>query len=209
MRVTLMGHAGLYIEAGEERILVDPILRNTPIASGTVVYAIKRALSLERMPPPTLIIVTHAHLDHFDPESLNTQSRSTPLVCPNDPELVRSLSELGFHPIALNPWDRHRGRGVEMMATPSAAGIDEVGFVFESEGRRFWHMTDAEPTIADGSKIAAGGITDLVSVKYQPTAQIQGQVFRNLGASFDTRPVVEWLEAACAAQPALAFPYAS
>src|SRR4051794_27267381 len=75
-RVTIMGHAGLFIEAGAERILVDPVLRTTPLASGSVVHTLKRSLDLTAMPRPTTVVVTHGHLDHFDPESLRTLDRA-------------------------------------------------------------------------------------------------------------------------------------
>jgi L-ascorbate metabolism protein UlaG (beta-lactamase superfamily) len=210
MKVTIMGHAGLFIETPEQRILVDPILRDTPLASGSVEYAIPRILYLAKMPLPTLVVVTHGHLDHFDPESLRLVPHDIPLLAPDDEVMIAMLRNMGFNKVVvLRAWEQYSMRGVDVTATPSTSGIDELGWLFDTANCRFWHMSDADATIADGNRIGEERRVDLVSVKYQPTAQVQGQVFRNLGASFQKRPIIEWLEAACAAKPRLGFPYAS
>src|SRR5690606_32303440 len=97
-----------------------------------------------------------------------------------------------------------------LTATPSHNDIDELGLLVETEdSRRLWHMSDAECTPEDGHAIAARGPVDLVSVKFQPTARVQGQLYRSLGCTFDKEEVVRWLESAAAVSPKLCFPYAA
>lgn len=211
MKVTVCGHAGLYVEAGAERILVDPILRTTPLAAGTIVHTLPRELDLGAMPAPTLLAITHAHIDHLDPASLAMLPRDLEVVVPDDPETVHALGELGFRRLTrLAAWQTHEARGVRMTATPTDSGIDEVGFLFESEGARFWHMSDAEASPEFSARILAEhGPVDLASVKFQPQTRIQAQFLRQCGAAFDKREIVDWLETAAAARPRVAFPYAA
>lgn len=209
-KITIMGHAGLYVEAGAERILVDPLLRTSPLASGAVVHSYTRALDLPAMPAPTLGVITHGHLDHFDPESLRKLDRQLPLVVPNDPAMQHALRELGFqHLITLNPWQTHRADGVTLTATPSHAEIDEWGMLFEAAEARFLHHADAEPSLEDAQRIRRDwGDVDVTSVKFQPASPGHG-VLRAQGPYFDKRQVAEWLECAVEVGAELSFPYAS
>jgi hypothetical protein len=213
MRVTLSGHAGLYVESGDERVLVDPILRDAPLG-GTLVYHPARALDLARMPVPTVLVLTHAHLDHYDPPSLRLLRRDLPVVVPRDDELAAGLRSLGFadlHP--LGPWEAFERGGIRLMATPSSAPFvaDECGVVFEdARGARLWHMSDAEVDPAVGRRILADvGRMDAVSVKYQPQARAFMNLLFSRGAELDKAQLVGWLEAACAPEPRLAFPYSN
>jgi L-ascorbate metabolism protein UlaG (beta-lactamase superfamily) len=208
--VTILGHAGLFIEAGENRILVDPILRTAPLGSASVVHTYTRALDLEELPPPTLVVLTHGHLDHFDPVSLAMLARTVPVVVPHDPAMHSSLAQLGFSDLRpLAPWEAGTFGGVRLTATPSHAPIDEFGLFMDLFDVRFFHPADSEPTLNDARRIHGElGRPDLASVKFQPASPAHG-VFRALGPHFDKHEVVEWLECAAEIAPRLAFPYAS
>lgn len=209
MRVTVCGHAGLLIETASERILVDPILRTTPLDNGFV-HALPRKLDLSRLPEPTLVVVTHEHFDHFDPESLRLLPRSVRVVAPPDAALLAALSELGFADVTpLAPWQTLTRGDATLLATPSGADVDELGLlVTDGAGARLWHMSDAEASLDDAARIAREhGPVHAVSCKYQPITCCVG-VFRSLGPYFDKTLVAEWLEAACSVKPRFAFPYA-
>jgi L-ascorbate metabolism protein UlaG (beta-lactamase superfamily) len=205
-----MGHAGLFIESGDDRILVDPILRTTPLASGSVVHTYPRALTLAAMPRPTLLVLSHGHLDHFDPQSLAQLDRDVPVLLPHDPGMHQELANLGFRRlVGLAPWESHVSGGVKLTTVRSHAEIDEFGVLFEAQGTRFLHLADSEPALADAKRLRAeGGPVDLMSIKFQPAAPGHG-VFRALGPHFDKRQVGEWLECVLALTPRYAFPYAS
>ncbi|MDP9034132.1 MAG: MBL fold metallo-hydrolase, partial [Myxococcota bacterium] len=210
MRVTIMGHAGLFIEGCDQRILVDPVLRTDALGSLSVTHAYPRVLDLPAMPRPTLIILTHGHLDHFDPSSLALLDRRIPIVVPDDHAMHCVLRELGFGTLrVLAPWDFLKAGGIELRAVPSHADIDEFGFVVSAHGLTFLHLADAEPSLADARKLRAEmGTMDLASVKFQPASPAHG-VFRALGPQFDKNEVAEWLECIAEASPRLSFPYAS
>ena len=209
-RVTIMGHAGLFVEAGGQRILVDPIMRTDGLGSMSVAHTFTRALDLAAMPLPTLVVVTHGHLDHFDPTSLGKVDRAVPLVVPHDIGMCHALGQLGFTNVRpLSPWETLQIGEVSMMAVPSHAPIDEFGVLFTMGAAKFLHLADAEPSLDDARRIrAAAKSMDLASVKFQPASPAHG-VFRAVGPYFDKGQVAEWLECIAEVAPKFAFPYAS
>jgi UDP-MurNAc hydroxylase len=211
MHVTICGHAGLFIETSENRVLIDPILRHTPLASGGMVHTLARRLDLGQMPAPTLVVITHAHFDHFDPESLATLSRDVDVMVPPDEHMIEQLRQLGFSRLSIvGSWQSLRHGDIVLTATPSELDIDEFGLVIQSGGATFWHMSDAEVGREGARRIAENfGPLDLVSVKYQPAARVYSQMARSLGACFDKTEVIVSLEAASLCKPKMAFPYAA
>jgi len=211
MNITICGHAGLFIETEKSRVLIDPILRVTPLASGGVAHILARELDLSQLPQPTLVVVTHAHLDHFDPESLMLLPRDVPVLAPEDSRLLAQLANIGFTRISsLAAWQSLEHRGIVLTATPSDTEIDEFGLVIRSKEATLWHMSDAEagPDVAFRI-VKEFGPVDVASVKFQPASRVQSQVIRSLGACFDKADVVRSLETACLCKPKMAFPYAA
>lgn len=209
MRVTILGHASLFFETEHERVLLDPVLRTTPLM-GSLVHQYPRALDLERMARPTLIVVTHAHFDHYDFETLGSLPKDIPTVIPPDPKMVRKLGAMGFQDLRqLNTWDNLVHGAIRLIATPSDAPVTEFGLLVETADARFWHMSDAEPPADAVTRLLSEyGPIDVVSAKFQP-ADPQLNYQHNMGSSFDRRAVASWLETACACAPKLIFPYAS
>ena len=70
MKITWIGQAGLYIEAGGIKIIVDPYLSNSVAKvnpkNARRVPVDESFLDIE----PDVIVCTHNHLDHVDPETL-------------------------------------------------------------------------------------------------------------------------------------------
>ena len=211
MRVSILGHASLYIESGDARVLVDPILHTDPIGGGSSAHYLERDLDLSMMPPPNVLALTHAHHDHLDPESLAQVDRTIQVVAPRDPDTLGVLSQMGFDRVhVLDEWASFSRQGVRIVATPSDCDVREVGYVFENDGGRIWDMCDSEADAAIGERVRRDiGACDVVAAKYQPSAQIMTGIFRSLGPQWDKHRVVDWAEAAAATCPKLVFPYAS
>jgi L-ascorbate metabolism protein UlaG (beta-lactamase superfamily) len=208
VRITILGHASVLIEAGPERILVDPLFADD-FASGSIGFAPSRRIDLAAMPPPTTIVITHHHLDHWHAPSVERFDRSTPIVTPTDEWLGTRLDQLGFRSVrATRPWDELAVGDVELLITPSASEIDELGFVASHAGSSYWHMSDALVDRSMGRRIRelVGPVT-VVATRYLGIESLIAYQ-RGLGTGHDERDlVVELLEAACAADPALVFPY--
>ncbi|BCP55519.1 MBL fold metallo-hydrolase [Kaistia sp. 32K] len=78
-----LGQAGFWIETGRHRILVDPYLSDSLARK----YAGKAndhrrmmspPIAVEALPRPDLVLVTHAHTDHMDPDTLRPLAERFP-----------------------------------------------------------------------------------------------------------------------------------
>jgi N-acyl-phosphatidylethanolamine-hydrolysing phospholipase D len=144
----------MYIESGDTRVLVDPILHTDAFGGGSSAHYLERDLRLDRMPPPNVLAITHAHHDHLDPTSLARLSRDTQVVAPRDPDTLGALGRLGFSRVAvLDEWASFSAAGVRIVATPSECEVREVGYVFESRDGRIWDMCDSEADAAIGERV--------------------------------------------------------
>jgi len=150
-RITYVGHATTLIELGGRRLLTDPLLR-------------KRLGHLQRHgPEPTAatsadldaVLISHLHLDHLDPPSLERIDHHTELIVPAGARSM--LRRLGFKRVfEVVAGDEIRTRGVRVVAThaehsgrrrPSRMGgpeADTIGFVIEAGGRRVYFAGDTD-----------------------------------------------------------------
>ena len=109
-----------------------------------------------------LVLISHLHLDHFDPPSLKGMDPQTEMVVPAGArDLLRRLGFQRVYEVAAG--DEIRSRGVRVVAThaehdgrrrPSRLGgpeADTLGFVVEAGGRRIYFAgdTDAFPEMED------------------------------------------------------------
>lgn len=81
-----LGHSTVLLKIDGFTILTDPVLsRRIGIRFGPFTFGIKRltapALRFRQLPPIDLILLSHAHMDHFDiPTLRNLESRRTAVV---------------------------------------------------------------------------------------------------------------------------------
>ncbi len=68
MEITWLGQGGFLLRAGEARIAVDPYLSDALRETG-MTRMIPPPLSVKEL-APTLVVATHDHADHFDPETV-------------------------------------------------------------------------------------------------------------------------------------------
>lgn len=70
-----LGQAGFWIDTGAHRLLIDPYLSDSLARkyAGTAYPHLRMMappVSVAALPRPDLVLVTHAHTDHMDPETL-------------------------------------------------------------------------------------------------------------------------------------------
>ena len=132
-RVTFLGHASTVIEMDGVRLVTDPVLRRLV---GPLYRRVPRPLT-EPLTDPDVILLSHLHLDHYDPRSLRLFRRDTPILAPVGAGL--SLRWRGFRDIyEVGPGDRLRVGRVEVVGTeakhrgtrhPLAARTPSLGYV--------------------------------------------------------------------------------
>ena len=105
----------------------------------------------EDAPPADLILITHAHLDHFQPEEVERlRAPGTKLVAPRD-----VADELTGDVTAVAPDQKHEVAGVSFTTVPAYNTREEaldfhprandwVGYVLELGGATYYHAGDTD-----------------------------------------------------------------
>ena len=186
MKVTLLGHASILVEMKAARCLMDPVFHD-PFEDTAVVSCPRRTIDLDAIPPIDLLVISHAHLDHFDIPSLAhvaSRSRNCDVVCPKDHTIVYALERLGFTKIHPEEPSKHfKLRGYELLTTHSnVTNVTEIGMVFKDASGTFWNQVDTviSPATATGTLKQAGPI-DLLFAMY---ASQNFDFFASRGTSF-------------------------
>ncbi len=143
MRVTLIGHACVFVEAEGTRCLMDPVFGD-PFEEGAVTTCPRREVDASNMPRPDVVILSHAHLDHFDIPTLATLPRDADVLCPKDKVILYALEQLGFRKIhATDPMARIDFKSHTPLTTHSnVTNVVEFGVVFKDRSGTFWNQVD-------------------------------------------------------------------
>ncbi|MBN2507958.1 MAG: MBL fold metallo-hydrolase [Verrucomicrobia bacterium] len=146
--LTWIGHASFLIQFDDLNVLVDPNFANWLF----LLKRIKRAgLRLQDLPPIDLVLLTHAHYDHFHKPTLRRLPAPKIAVLPwGVGDLARNL---GFTRIVeLQPWQSYAHESWKVSLTPGkhwgARTLRDLhrgygGFLLEHQGRRIYHAGDS------------------------------------------------------------------
>ena len=145
-RITFLGHATVLIELGGQRLLTDPVLRRQvgPLRRRTPQPVLGPLAGLD------MVLISHLHLDHFDPASLRLLDTALPIVGP--PGSVRSLGWRGFTDVhEVGPGESLRLGGLDIVATearhrgtrhPLAHRTSSNGYIISGGGRHVYFAGD-------------------------------------------------------------------
>lgn len=148
LALTWIGHASFLIQFDDLNVLVDPNFANW-------LFLLKRlkrtGLRLRDLPPIDLVLLTHAHFDHFHKPTLRKLPAPKIGVLPwGVGDLARNL---GFSRIIeLQTWESFAHGGWKVTLTPGrhwgARTLRDLhrghgGFVLEHQGRRIYHAGDS------------------------------------------------------------------
>ena len=156
--LTWLGQAGLLIEAGGARLVVDPFFGEH---------------ESRLHPPPPIdvygaaigrVLVTHEHIDHLDPESLSGIAARSPGVAVIAPSPLEELVQ-GLPFVGVRPGDRLELPGGTADVVPAVHAVEVadgystggdpprfVGYVLQVDGVAIYHSGD---TIAHEAVLAA------------------------------------------------------
>jgi L-ascorbate metabolism protein UlaG (beta-lactamase superfamily) len=146
--LTWIGHASFLVQFSDLNVLIDPNFANWLF----LLKRIKRAgLKLRDLPPVDLVLLTHAHFDHFHKPTLRRLPAPKIGVMPWG--MADLAHGLGFaRIIELQWWDSFSHGGWQVTLTPSkhwgARTLHDQhrgygGFVLEHQGRRLYHAGDS------------------------------------------------------------------
>lgn len=146
--ITWIGHASFLIQFGDLNVLVDPNFANWLF----LLKRIKRAgLRIQDLPPIDLVLLTHAHFDHFHKPTLRRLPAPKIGVMPwGVGDLARGLGFMRI--IELQKWEGFTHDDWSVTLTPckhwgARTLRDEHrgygGFVLQHQGRSIYHAGDS------------------------------------------------------------------
>lgn len=134
MRVTFLGHAGVWLQAGDHAVVIDPFLTSNPVA--------RHKADDVRV---GWVLVTHGHSDHVeDAVAIARRNRAT-IIGPYD--LIVTLAGEGYATHGMGHGGKYRFPFGTVRCTlafhgSGAAGALPCGFVFELDGKKVYHAGD-------------------------------------------------------------------
>lgn len=148
MKITWLGQAGLLFETEGIRIMVDPYLSNSVAAIEPQNYrrvpVDEHFLSLK----PDILVLTHDHLDHTDPETLKHYLGENTSVCvlasENAYKNVRTrFGGLKNNYVRFNAGTEWTERGIRFTAVYAEhSDSHAIGVLIEAEGKTFYVTGD-------------------------------------------------------------------
>jgi L-ascorbate metabolism protein UlaG (beta-lactamase superfamily) len=146
--LTWIGHASFLAQFNDLNVLIDPNFANWLF----LLKRIKRAgLKIEDLPPIDLVLLTHAHFDHFHKPTL--RKLPSPKIAVMPWGMGDLAHNLGFgRIIELKWWESFSHGDWKVTLTPSkhwgARMITDEhrgygGFILEHQGRRIYHAGDS------------------------------------------------------------------
>jgi hypothetical protein len=114
------------------------------------------------------LIVSHAHIDHFDIPSLAKLSRDVDVLIPKDPAIAYALQKLGFKRVRQADPSTHFKFGTfEILTTLSSAPyVTEFGVAFKDKTGVFWNQIDTslKPGTIEYTRLQLGHVDLLFSL---------------------------------------------
>lgn len=139
MKITMIGHSTVLIEAANKRILTDPYFG----LHGNPAYARVRppAHSRAELSDVDIVLISHNHFDHTDRKFLRMLPKSVPVFAPAPSAWMTRLKG-GRNVIGLKAWQRTELDRVSITAVPARHVTFTVGYILEAEGQRIYFAGD-------------------------------------------------------------------
>ena len=146
MKLTWIGQAGLLIRTQGLTIMIDPYLSDSV---GKTDPSKSRRVPVEESLfdiTPDVLIVTHNHLDHFDPESMEKfLSKEGPIVVLSPSGSWQKARAYGgaHNYVLFDRFTEWTEGNVRFSAVPAAHSDDHaIGVIIEAEGKRLYVTGD-------------------------------------------------------------------
>lgn len=176
MQIHMIGHASIFVETQDCKILMDPVLWD-PHAEGIEDVCPKREVIHELLPEFDLLIISHQHLDHFDIRSLAYLPKTVDVLIPKDKLIDTCLRKLGYsHIYHLSDFSEVKLGATSLLATRSENRVPEHGIVFADSSGVFWNQVDTvvSPNTISSVKSCYSQI-DFLLAGWQPMLEVSYQ----------------------------------
>jgi len=107
-------------------IVTDPLFHMFGLRQAPTSY------TLERLPQPDLVFISHTHPDHFEPATLRRLRPGTPVWMPAD-QLSKAGKVVGPAIRGVRQWGEETLGGVRLTVVPAVHGGGELGLVVEGD----------------------------------------------------------------------------
>jgi len=129
MEIHMIGHASIFVETQDCKILIDPVLWGS-FSEGIEDVCPRREVIHERLPEFDLLIISHRHLDHFDIRSLAYLPKTVDILISKDKLLETCLRKLGYSQIyPLEDFSKVKVGSTSLLTTRSENRVPEYGIV--------------------------------------------------------------------------------
>lgn len=127
MKITYVRWSMTIVEMNGLTIITDPVFRLMGFR------AMPRAYTIDQLPKPDLILVSHRHVDHWDPWTMRRLPKDTPLIV-RPHRIASDARRFGYTDVQeLDPWSKVRVKEVTITAVPAKHQGKEIGFVLQGE----------------------------------------------------------------------------
>jgi UDP-MurNAc hydroxylase len=176
MQIHLIGHASLFMETKDCKVLIDPVLWDSHCEEIEDICP-KREIVIDRLPQFDTLVISHQHTDHFDIRSLAYLPKHVDVLIPRDKCLESCLRKLGYRNIyLLGDWTEVRLGSTRLLTTRSENRVPEFGMVIADNDGVFWNQVDSvvSPETISTVKSCYGQI-DFLLAAWQPMLETQYQ----------------------------------
>jgi UDP-MurNAc hydroxylase len=185
MQIYMLGHASIFVETKDSKILMDPVLWNSHAEGIEDIYP-QREIFQERIPEFDTLIISHRHTDHFDIRSLANLPKHVDVLIPKDKFMEDCLRQLGYrHIYTLQDFSEVRIGSTRLIASRSENRVPEFGMVFADPDGVFWNQVDSVVGAKTIGKIKSRyPQIDFLLAGWQAMLESQYQDHRNISFPF-------------------------
>jgi UDP-MurNAc hydroxylase len=156
VKITFVGHAGIFIETQHGSILTDPWFNPAYFASWFP-FPSNADLDLNLISHPTYLYVSHIHHDHFDPDFLRDHvSKETTVILPDFPikaleDAYRALGFTRFFQTKNGQMHDLGGLKIAVLAAtaPTDGPLGDSGLIVDDGATRIYNQNDSRPVDMD------------------------------------------------------------
>jgi UDP-MurNAc hydroxylase len=143
MKIQLIGHASLFVETQDCRVLMDPVFGDT-FCDGLNATCPQREVFAEKIPEFDFLVISHQHLDHFDlPTLASLPNKKVDVLIPRDRTIENCLRQLGYSRIyPIRDFQKIKVGATKMIPTRSEIPVPEYGMIFADDSGVFWNAVD-------------------------------------------------------------------